>query len=696
MAGQCEDEQTIEAGALVSAARQMRRAGWALLLAALLLYLLTLDNGLQPEELRGGDLITHQYAQVEARPSNAPGYPLYTVGGWLWFHGLHALLGVLGDPLPNPMPLLSSYSTLWALIALWLLYRILCRITRSPRMPAGDWPLASLLTGFYAVTYFFWYYATTTEQYSSAIAQTLAILYLYLLWQERQPPPDRPKPTHGSSLPPGFSLLIALAFLCGLALAHMLTVAFIVPPLLLVVLWQAPHLLRSWGAVLATVVAAFLPLASYLYVYLRGATHPEWWGQGDWSSAQAWFWAFVSTSQGREELGWGLQPWCTPFANGFPSLIGRELTWPVVIVGLIGLAWLGRRRALLCYGTLLIYLAFSWAYRCGNWFQVILPAYPLLLLGVAALIQTLFQRAGQRIGERARWLSVGRIGVQLLLLGAIAWRVVTLWPAADSRNREADSALDRAALLLARPLPAGQHLFAAVDDALALQYLIQLWQLRPDLQVVSSPQASALIANGQAVYSTWDIAPTLRDELSPNLAVTAAAIDPNWVRFAAVALGADALSLAETSPSLPMTNGQGARLIGEQLLDQAIVPGLSLQRYQVATPPLSPLATYRPSIARGAQGLDLLLIWQLSAEHWPNDLAISVRLTSGGAMVEGAQIDRTRPAVGLRDEQIGLLPDPYRFAVDMDNLPAINGGLVILYRTTANGFENVAVLPLAW
>ena len=56
-----------------------------LLLAAGALYLLTLDNGLRPGELLGGDLITHQYAQVQGRPSNAPGYPLYTMGGWLWF-----------------------------------------------------------------------------------------------------------------------------------------------------------------------------------------------------------------------------------------------------------------------------------------------------------------------------------------------------------------------------------------------------------------------------------------------------------------------------------------------------------------------------------------------------------------------------------------------------------------------------------
>ncbi len=94
--------------------------GAALLVLAAVLYLLTLDNGFAPGELVGGDLITHQYAQVEARPSNAPGYPLYTMGGWAWFHTLRGLSAALGSPLPNPIPILSSYSTAWALLALGL------------------------------------------------------------------------------------------------------------------------------------------------------------------------------------------------------------------------------------------------------------------------------------------------------------------------------------------------------------------------------------------------------------------------------------------------------------------------------------------------------------------------------------------------------------------------------------------------
>ncbi|MEZ4615256.1 MAG: DUF2723 domain-containing protein, partial [Caldilineaceae bacterium] len=469
-------------------------AGWLLLAASLLLYAMTLDNGLRADELVGGDLITHQYAQVQARPSNAPGYPLYTMGGWLWFHTIRTALHWLGATTPNPIPILSSYSTLWALIAIVLLYRILCRTTRSARFPAGHWPLALLLSAFYGVTYFFWYYATTTEQYSSAIAQTLAILYVYLCWLDRQENVVPPIPLFH----PVNRLLLLLALLCGLSLAHMLTVAFIVPPLVVLILWQAPYLLRDLRLISLTILAAFLPLSSYSYVYLRGGAHPEWWGSGQWTTAQAWFWAFISTAQGREELAWGFEPWCTTFANGMPALIGRELTWPLVGIGLIGIALLGRRLATLCYGTLAIYLLFAWFYRCGNWFQVILPAYPIVIIGAARLFATLHAHLINGKHGTSRAAVIWPRMLYGLLLVVVCLRAWLVWPTTDSRNRPADDAFDRAALLVAQPLAKGAHLFAAVDDALAIQYLSQIWQLRPDLQVVSSPEAAARLMQGEA------------------------------------------------------------------------------------------------------------------------------------------------------------------------------------------------------
>ncbi|MCE7982778.1 MAG: DUF2723 domain-containing protein [Caldilinea sp. CFX5] len=655
----------------LSQPKQVRWIAFLLLLAALLLYALTLDNGFQPGELAGGDLITHQYAQVQARPSNAPGYPLYTMGGWLWFHSIRAVLQAVGVTLPNPIPILSSYSTLWALVALWFLYQLLCRLTRSPAQPAGDGLLSALLCAFYGVTYFFWYYATTTEQYSSAIAQTLAIVYFYWCWQEQEANRQfacQPAQSMRTALP-----IIGLAFLSGLSLAHMLTVAFIVPPLVVVILWQAPYLWRSLRVVVGAMVAALLPLVSYLYVYWRGAAHPEWWGNGHWTTPQAWFWSFVSTAQGRAELGWGLGPHCAFFDNGFPQLIWQELSIPLLLIGLIGIAWLPRRQAVLLYGTCVIYLLFCWAYRCGNWFQVILPVYPLLLLGVAAFIQRVRQ---------PRWGCAFYAAALALLVVAIGWRFTTSLAAADSRNRPTDRAFDQAAILLAQPLPAHAPLFAAVHDALALQYLSAIWQVRPDVQIVDSGKAAQLLANGEAVYSTWEAAPTLRAELPRNLTPIQQAIDPHWVVFA---------------PTTLPSSWTPATLLHRNVLTDVVLLG-----YDLTPAAASPLAVYRPPIAANGRGLTLTLFWQLPASGWPPGVSISVRPRQANQPIadgQGGHVqeDRQQPALGLYAVAPGEpVVDPYQLAAPMGVQARMDQVQLLLYRAIDGGFENLAeiVLPV--
>ncbi len=662
-----------------NARRRRNGAGVLLLALALLLYLATLDTGLQPGELIGGDLITHQYAQVQARPSNAPGYPLYTMGGWLWFHGLRAAIQAFGSVAPNPLPILSSYSTLWALLALGLLYVILNHITRSPRHPAGHWLLAWLLSAFYAVTYFFWYYATTTEQYTSAIAQTLAIVYVYLVWREKEKEMKRleigdsrrsPNPPISnlqspiSNLPISQSpnLLILLAFLCGLSLAHMLTVAFIVPPLVIAILWERPQALRDWRLVLTCVVAALLPLVSYVYVYVRGAAHPEWWGAGEWASAPDWFWSFISTSQGRDELARGFQAACAFFDGGFPELIWGELGIPFLVIGLLGIALLGRKPAFMLYGTLVIYLVFNWMYRCGNWYQVILPAYPLILLGVAAVLD----RWEAQLMTRSRWLAYAPLA---LLVVAIIWRFDASWPQADSRNRAEDTALDRAAVLLDQPLPANAGLFATVEDALALDYLINIWGLRPDLHVVSSIDAGQLLRDGGVVLSTIDAAPILLEELPDDLTPPRTVFSADW------------LALGEV-----MTNTAPAHTISA-----AIGEGVTLVGYTMTpAPDGAPVTT-------AARAVDVTLFWQIAA-GWPPGLSVSLRPTTGGAFLPDPttggviQRDAAAPVQGL------ITPAPETLTVDFHRVPmpiGADGVMLIIYRTTDTSFENLLELPLA-
>lgn len=641
-------------------------AGIVLVLLAALLYFVTLDNGFHYGELDGGDLITHQYAQVQGRPSNAPGYPLYTMGGWLWFHTLRPVLAALAPAPPNPIPILSAYSTVWALLALWLLYTTICFLTCSRYRAAsrwgagGNWPLAWLSGAFYAVTYFFWYYATTTEQYTSAIAQTLAIFYIYLLWSEADA--QAGACAYPLQRRPG-RLLLLLAFLCGLSLAHMLTVGLIVPPVVVAVLWQRPTLVRMWKVVVAAVGAASLPLLAYLYVYVRGAQHPEWWGSMTFAGARDWFWFFVSTSQGRDELGWGFAPGARFFANGFPNLIWAELSLPIVLLGTAGLALLRRRDAFVACGSLLLYALFAWAYRYGNWFQVILPIYPIILVGAAVLLDR--AQAHPRLA-RSQWLRAIPL---VLLASAVLWRAAASLPQADSRGRPEDVALDRAAVLL-EGAPEHAALFASVGDALALDYLISIWRLHPDAALVSADKAAGALAQGRPLLATWETLPTLLAEAGLGPEAHVAAYSPDWALI-----------------------GGGAPQPTPAGTDVSLVDGVTLAGYAVGPAPAG-----APVVDAPAHALDVLLWWRLRDGRWPPGVSISVRALAGDDYLRldgGAlsQQDAGAPLRGFLDRatDADLLADAYRLPLPASGPPP-TGFEVLLY--TADGPVAAHRLPL--
>ena len=442
------------------------------MLVAATLYLLTLDNGLRPGELAGGDLITHQYAQVQGRPSNAPGYPLYTMGGWLWFHGGRLILGNAA----NPIPILSSYSTLWALLALWLLYRLTLEVT--DRGDGGNWPVAALVTGFYAVTYFFWYYAVTTEEYTSAAGWTLAVFWLAFRWQRTRRD----------------GYLLGIAFLAGCGLAHILTILLVIPPLLWFVLSEEPALLRRPRLVAAAVGLAALPLLSYVFVYVRGAQHPEWRGAGQWDSTWQWFLSFISTRQGWQELTWSWTPLLTA---EFPRLIWQELTIPGLALGLAGLIGLGRRRAIAVCASLALYLVFCWIDRRGNWFQVIMPAYALLAMGTGVAADRIERHGSRRPGRRSPRSTPAAPGHLAGPGGPDGIPGRCVLSCSQLAEPPDDTGLVPGwAILADRPAP-GSAILGTLPETLSANYLTQIWGLRPDLQMVTSDQARQILASGR-------------------------------------------------------------------------------------------------------------------------------------------------------------------------------------------------------
>lgn len=634
--------------------RATRWAGAALLLAALLLYLTTLDNGLRPAELAGGDLITHQYAQVQGRPSNAPGYPLYTMGGWLWFHGLRSLLG----PNANPIAILSAYSTLWALLALALLYALIVELT-------GNWAIALLLGAFYAVSYFFWYYAVSTEQYASAVAQTLAIVLLAWRWDALQDQANQA----GDSRPLGDGHLLALALLAGLALAHMVTVALIVPPLLWFILSRRPGLLRRGRLVAAAVGVALLPLLSYAFIYMRGAQHPEWRGAGEWSSAWAWFLDFVSTGQGREELTWSLRPLATA---EFPSMVLQELTWAVLLGGLAGIFLLGRRRSIFLGSTLLLYALFAFVDRLGNWFQVIMPAYALLVVCFAAVVQALWRWAARPNPGAAR--PAGRRALRALLivglLALLAVRFERSWPRTDLRDRPDDTALLPGQAILADAPQANAAVFGVLGESLSLRYLTDIWGQRSDVAAVSSDRAQELLADGsRPLYVTNSAAPLVWEEISPGARLSSA--------------GAELIQVqTEPNRSLPAS---------AQTLHLPVGDGLDLAGIEIKQ---------RPD---GERPWQVRLHWR-AGEPVTQDWSVSVRPTvagqplaqDGGGIV---QQDLAHPVHGVyptSNWQPGeVVADDYFLALPPGANP--DGVQIVVYRPLPDGaFENLAVLNVPW
>jgi hypothetical protein len=258
-----------------------------------------------------------------------------------------------------------------------------------------------------------------------------------------------------------------------------------------------------------------------------------------------------------------------------------------------------------------------------------------------------------------------------LLAAAIVWRFTVSWARADSRDRAGDTALSHAAVLLDQPLPPAAGLFAPVEDALALDYLIEIWGIRPDLAVVSSQVAGERLRAGDTILTTYDAAPVLLAELPPGLALQRAGAGPDWLQ----------LSVPPASTALPA-----------HALAQELAPGVTLQGYTVTPSPTGAPVTEQPP------AVDVTLHWAISGE-WPPALGISLRPTQADAMIPLAggaagaivQIDAPAPLHGLAPAGSPALADSYRVPLP----PGADGILLIVYMQEGAGFRNLLELPLA-
>ena len=199
----------------------------------LAVYVLTLAPG-----VLGGDSGEFQYIPYTLGVAHPTGYPLYTLLGWLWTHGV-----MVGD-VACRMNLLSAI--LGASTAA-VLYLIVHHLT-SCHAPAL---LAAVLFAFSPT---FWMQAIVAEVYTLHTAFVVLVIYLLLRWE--------------AARPSARDLLLA-AFVYGLSLTHHRVIIIFLPALALFV-WLTDRKVFTDARLLFKIAAlGFSPLLLYLYAPLR-------------------------------------------------------------------------------------------------------------------------------------------------------------------------------------------------------------------------------------------------------------------------------------------------------------------------------------------------------------------------------------------------------------------------------------------
>jgi hypothetical protein len=442
-------------------------------LLAFLLYFRTLLPG-----VLGGDSGEFQFAGWLGGFVHPTGYPLYLILAYAWSHLL---------PFHDPAWRINLLSAVCGALAVALIVPLAARILefagpvppgpRTRQMATLGGVLAALT---FACTATFWSQAVVAEVYALNALFIVAVFLGALTWAAQVAEPRSAKVA-----------LLATALLYGLSLAHHRTMLLLTPALL-VFGWYTARRSRDWRAALDglgwAVPCVLLPLLLYLYIPLRAPSTP-----------------YVSLTIGPDltlhlyQSGWqGFLAYVTgqTFGGSFRSAAGalgqfgfaagrlvQDLTWPGILLGLLGLASLARRApgVLLLTGvSFLTLLVFNLFYAIGDIYVYYIPLHLI-------------------------WVCWAVVGVTALAVGA-----GMLWTKLAAARRGAEDPARRRervpppvyalVILCALALPVYLLLtnFAQVDQSQNAQMIIG-WQ---QLLAEPVPQGTILVSND-------------RDEMTP-------------------------------------------------------------------------------------------------------------------------------------------------------------------------------------
>ena len=453
-------------------------------LAFLALYTTTLLPDVLPAD--SGEF---QWVAATAGVAHPPGYPLYTMLGWIF---AHLPLG------PNPAWRVNFFSAVTAAATVALVFHT------ARRMTGSAWGgLAAALALGSATT--FW--ATATTASIRPLTAFFTALCLYTLIEFRATSTQYPIPNIqypiSSTQTPNDRYLILFATSLSLGLTHHASLIFPASTFLIYLILIDSGLMRQPRRWLKPSGAFALGLLVLVYLPLRGAASAPQAPPG--LATLPGFLEHVLARGFRGDM-FALNPFDRLVL--LPTLLRFQFNPALLLAALLGallLLWRDRKLALLLTGSFLVHTAVTLAYRAPQTVEYEMPAYVSLALLVAVPFRQIPKPKSQTPNRPSldvrRWtLDIGHwtlFIVHCSLFIVLIAGVVNLTAHLPGYRALSQSYDARAyAETLLRDAPAGAVILSNWHWYTPMRYLQQVEGLRPDVTVkYVAPHGESLAQN---------------------------------------------------------------------------------------------------------------------------------------------------------------------------------------------------------
>jgi hypothetical protein len=392
-----------------------------------------------------------QRVAATAGLAHPPGYPLYTMLGWLF---TQLPLG------PGPAWRVNLFSAVTAAATVALVFQAGRRVTNS----IGGGLIAALVLGS-ATT--FW--ATGTKASIRPLTAFFTALCVYALVEYKLQIANRK-----SLISDRYLVLFALALSLGFT-HHYASMAFPAIPFVAYLILADPTLLRQPRRWLKPIAAFILGLLVLVYLPLRGSPDLN------LTTPAGFFHYFLG-------LGFEGDMFAVSLFDRlaiFPALLRFQFNTALLLAAILGallLLWRDRKLALLLLGSLVLHTVIVLTYRAPQTVEYMMPAYvPLALLAAAPLkaIQKL-QMANRKL-QIANLVHVCKFATLVLILVAGVANLIAHLPSYVALSRSHDTRAYAETLL--RDAPADAVVLSNWHWFTPVRYLQQVEGLRPDVSV---------------------------------------------------------------------------------------------------------------------------------------------------------------------------------------------------------------------